>query len=762
MSQAEPLLHNDRLRTVRAPAVHDSAIRHVSGQALYVDDIPEPPGTLHVAPGLAPVAAGRVTGLDLAAAAAAPGVVAVLTGDNVPSVREEGPFGAGDAVAFHGDVLFAVVARHRAAARRAVRLARLSTTPAMAIIDAEDALAADSTVAPKISVHRGDAAMEILRCDWRVTGQFRCGGQEHFALEPQSALAVPGEDRHITIHCATEEPGAVRRSVAAMLGVSEATITVETRRIGGGFGGKAGPATQWARLAALAAWQTGRPCKVRLERDEEFLTTGKRIDYRAEYNAGLAERGRIAAAEMTLVARMGQGLDGGGAAVERALLHADNAYFIPALRVSAQRMRTQTVPAAAFRGLGGPEGALVTERLMDHIARSLGLDPLDVRKENLYGPGRDTTHYGMQLDEVVLPTLVAELERTSDYRRRRIEVQRFNETSPILRKGLALVPAKYGVGAPDANRATALVELCHDGSLRLSLGGVEGGQGLSIKAAQIAAEEFGLPLDRLVIAPTSTAVAAGGASSGLDSNLSAVLTACKAIKDRLYDFAEEVLKVDRERIEFRDEEVLLGSRPMAFAAFIESAVAHQVSLTATGVHAVPEIEWDIDKGLGRPFHYFAYGAACAEVTIDIMTGERRIDRVDILQDAGRSVNPAVDRGQIEGGFLMGVGWLTSEELVWDSAGRLVTRDGATYAVPRAGDVPADFRVELFHSGGNRAETPYRSKDVGDAAVMLALSVFSAIGDAIGSIHKGGAMPRLNAPATPEAIMRAVRSLGDGA
>ncbi len=756
-------------QAIRAPITDEAAIHHVSGQATFVDDIPEIAGTLHLAVGLAPIANGRVTRLDLAAVEAADDVVFVLIAKDIPGLNDTSPNRTHDhpiicagEIEFHSEVLFAVVARSRHAARRAVRLAQIATTPILPTIELDDAIATNATLLGDYGLERGEAADEIQRGDRRLSGQIRAAGQDHFFLEPHAALAIPTEGGALHIIASTEDPAGVQQVVAEMLDLSSNAVTVEVRRIGGGFGGKRAQASQWAALAALAAWRSGRPCKVRLDHAEGVSVSGKRQDAKIDYAVGFTKTGLIKAVDVTFAVRCGSGVDLSVETNDRIVLAADNAYYYPALRILSRRMRTNTVPGTLSRGVGVAEGTLFAERLMDHIAVSLGSDPLDVRKANFYTRGRDRTPYAAVVDDNILAPLVNELERTADYRRRRREIARFNQASPILKKGLALTPVKSGVGSADAAgaHAASLVQIQGDGTVRLSLSSVEAGQGIATRATQIVAEEFGIRHQQVRVAFTSTALSAAITTSAADATLLAVIDGCRTIKDRLYDFIEETMQIDRETVEFREGRVRLGARQMDFAELTAAASAAHVAIVATGTHAISEIDWDRSRAIGRPFHYFTYGAACAEVTVDIMTGEKRIDRVDLLQDVGRSLNPAIDLGLIEGGFAMGLGWLTTEELVRDSTGRLLNTSASDYSIPTVSDIPPDFRVAFFQSAGAKEETPYRSKDIEGAAVPLAIAVFCAITDAIAGL-KPGALPRLNAPATPEATMRAVRALNDG-
>ncbi len=759
----------ERLAVVRSPYAHDSAIKHVTGTASYIDDILEPSGTLHVAPGYVPIAAGRITRADLDAVRAAPGVVTVLTADDIPGTNDISPKGVGDdplitadVVMFHGQVAFAVVAETRDQARKAATLARFTTAPAMPLIDVDDALAANATVLPDYVFERGEHEDELRRSGRQITGEFRIGGQEHFYLEGQAALAVPGEDGDMLVYSSTQHPSEVQHIVAHVLGLHSNAVTAEVRRMGGGFGGKESQASQWAALAALAAWKTGRACKLRLDRDDDMIMTGKRHDFRVDYTVGTTRDGAIRAVEVTLAARCGFSEDLSMGVVDRAMFHADNAYFYPTCHIRTRRMRTNTVSNTAFRGFGGPQGVLFAERMMDHIAFVTGRDPLDVRMANFYaGPGKDRTPYGQRVEDNILPELISALETSSNYRARRRELADFNAGSPVLKKGIALTPVKFGISFTlmHLNQAGALVHVYRDGSISLNHGGTEMGQGLFVKVAQVVAEEFGVGLDAVKITATSTAkvpnTSPTAASSGTDLNAQAALVACREIKERLYAFIEEKWNVTRERVSFADGRVLIGNRLMTFGEMADAAYQGRVQLSAAGFYKTPGISWDREKASGRPFYYFAYGAACSEVLVDTMTGEMRVTRVDILHDVGHSLNPAIDVGQIEGGFVQGMGWLTTEELVWDSAGRIKTHAPSTYKIPTASDVPEDFRVALFESGGNRENSIYRSKAVGEPPVMLAVSVFSAINDALLSL-KPSVMPHLDAPATPEAIMRAIR------
>ena len=760
-------------RAVHKPLPHDSAEAHVRGAAPYIDDLPEPKGTLHLAPIAAPVARGRITAADYAAVAAAPGVVRVITAADIPGVNDCSPSIGGDpiladgAVIFHHQVVALVAAETRIAARRAARLARIEVAEEPPLVDVEDALRVDATVLPDYAFRRGEAERVVGTSPQWIEGALRIGGQEHFYLEGQAALAIPGEAGDVTVHSSTQYPNEVQHIVAKMLHVPQHAVTVICRRMGGGFGGKESQASQWAALAALAAQVTGRACKLRLDRDDDFAMTGKRHDFLATYATGFDGTGRITGHVVTYNARCGCSADLSQGVIDRTMFHADNAYHLPEVSIRTRRLLTHTVSNTAFRGFGGPQGMLAMERAIDHIAQTLQADPLDVRKANFYAPGRDVTPYGQRVEDcgTLLP-LVERLEQSSDYRARRAGILAFNQLSPILKKGIALTPVKFGISFTlmHLNQAGALVHVYADGSVSLNHSGTEMGQGLNQKVRQVVATAFGLPVAAVRVTATATdKVPNGGptaASAGSDLNGMAALDACTQITQRMAAAAAEKLGLPVEEVTFFDGKVGSPATNIAFDALAKQCWLNRVSMSAAGFYRTPDIHWDRVSASGKPFFYFAYGAACAEVIVDTMTGEMQVTRADILHDRGKSLNPAIDIGQIEGGFVQGMGWLTTEELVYDRKGRLASHAPSTYKIPVASDVPEVFNVDLY-DGGKLPDTIYRSKAVGEPPVMLALSVFSAIGDALAGLRPGSPVP-LDAPATPEAIMRAVNLLRMGA
>ena len=750
---------------------HDSAALHVSGEARYVDDLPEPPGTLYGAFGLSTAAHARIVSMDLRPVREAPGVVAVLTAADIPGANNIGPVLpdepalAAERVEFRGQPIFALAATSVEAARRAARLARIEYERLAPVVTIEQALENEHYVVPSVKCERGSIAT-LPGAVYRLKGRLRCGAQEHFYLEGQIAFALPGERGEMLVHSSTQHPTEIQHLVAAALGVPDAAVTVELRRLGGGFGGKETQAAVYAVGAALLARATGRPVKLRADRDDDIVGTGKRHDFLYQYDVGFDREGRIEALDLVLASRCGLSADLSAAVNDRALFHCDNAYFLQNVRIVSHRCKTNTVSSTAFRGFGGPQGMFAAEGVIAGIARHLGLDSLDVRKKNLYGPApRNVTHYGMTLKDNVLPELVAELEQRSDYRRRREAVKAFNAGSPLFKRGLALTPVKFGIAftAKSMNQAGALVHLYTDGSVHLNHGGTEMGQGLMIKVAQIVASELEVDLERVHITATHTGkvpnTSPTAASSGTDINGEAARDACRSLKSRLVQHCVGAYHVKPEEIAFSKNQITIGStKTLSFTQLVREAFLARVSLSATGYWRTPEIQFDRERWRGTPFYYFAYGAAVSEVVIDVLTGESRLLRADILHDVGRSLNPAIDRGQVEGGFIQGMGWLTTEEVVWDGEGRLLTHAPSTYKIPVASDAPPVFNVWLWEKGENVRDIVHRSKAVGEPPLMGALSVFHALYDAIGATSSSRDPVPLEAPATPENILKAIHEL----
>jgi xanthine dehydrogenase large subunit len=753
---------------------HDSGHKHVSGEAVYIDDILEPPGLLHVHIAYARKAHAAITAMDLAKVRAASGVVAVLTAGDIPGVNDVSPIAGDDPmfaeglVEYWGQSLFAVAANTLDAARRAAMFAEIAYEDRPAVLTIDAAMDAHSFLEKPYVMARGDAAAVIEDAPHRITGRIEIGGQEHFYLEGQAAMAVPGEDEDVTVYSSTQHPTEIQHKVASVLGVGNHAVTVEVRRMGGGFGGKESQGNLPACVAALVAKLTGRPAKVVYDRDDDMMITGKRHDFRIDYRVGFDERGRILGVEFNQALRCGMSWDLSGPIADRAMFHADNCYYLPAIRITSYRCKTHTQSNTAFRGFGGPQGMVGIERVMDHIAHELGKDPLAIRRANFYdhksatGGARRLTPCAMEVEDCIIQDIVDELAESSGYHRRRAEIRAWNETSPILKRGIALTPVKFGISFTKTflNQAGALINIYTDGSIQLNHGGAEMGQGLFTKVAQVVAEEFQVDLSRVKITATTTGkvpnTSATAASSGSDLNGMAAQQAARTIKARLAEFLAERHQTTPDNVEFLPGRIRAAETEISFESAILQAWMARIPLSATGFYSTPKISWDREEGKGRPFFYFAYGAAVTEAVIDTLTGENRLLRVDILHDVGKSLNPALDLGQIEGGFVQGAGWLTTEELVWDASGRLMTHAPSTYKIPACSDRPPDMRIAIFERGENAEETIYRSKAVGEPPLMLGISALLALSDAVASV--GGAYPALDTPATPERLLFAVERL----
>ncbi|MEP7328913.1 MAG: xanthine dehydrogenase molybdopterin binding subunit [Betaproteobacteria bacterium] len=755
---------------VGAGVPHESAALHVAGTAHYTDDIQEPHGTLHLAIGTSPIAHGRLRGVDLAAVRAAPGVVDVITAADIPGINDVGPIQHDDpvfangVVQFVGQPVFAVAATSVNTARRAARLAIYDIEPLTPILTIEAAMAAQSFVLPPVHVTRGDAAAALARAPRRLQGTVAVGGQDHFYLEGQIALAIPVEHGGMHIHTSTQHPGEVQHMVAHVLGLAAHDVVVECRRMGGGFGGKETQMSLFACAAALIARRTGRAAKLRLDRDDDMRSTGKRHAFTYQYDVGFDAQGRILGLDLTLASRCGFSADLSGPVNDRAVFHADNTYWLPDVALHSYRCKTNTVSDTAFRGFGGPQGMFPIENIIDEVAHALGRDPLDVRHVNLYGTTtQNITPYGMPIEDNIAPALIAQLESSSRYRQRREDIAVWNDANPVIKRGIALTPVKFGISftATHYNQAGALLHLYNDGTLLLNHGGTEMGQGLFTKVAQIVAQELGVAMDAIRVSASDTSkvpnASPTAASSGSDLNGMAARNAARTLRERLVTFAARKFDCDPQIIEFRGGIVTAGSKTLPFADLVHLAYMARVQLSATGFYATPKIHYDRKTLSGRPFFYFAYGAAVSEVAIDTLTGEHRLLAVDILHDVGTSLNPALDRGQIEGGFVQGWGWLALEELWWNDRGELKTYAPSTYKIPTAHDVPAHFRIDFFDAP-NREETIYRSKAVGEPPLMLALSGFAALRDAIASTDRHRRSPRLDAPATDERILASITEL----
>jgi xanthine dehydrogenase large subunit len=758
---------------VGRPHIHESALLHVMGEATYTDDIPELKGTLHAALGLSQKAHATISTIKLDAVKRSPGVVAVLTADDIVGTNDCGPIFHDDPifadglVQYVGQPMFIVVADSHDNARRAARLAVIDYAELPAILTPQAAKQANALVLPPMQLRHGDCKQALERAPHRIQGELHVGGQEQFYLEGQISYAVPKEDNNMLVLCSTQHPSEMQHIVAHAIGRPSHNVVVECRRMGGGFGGKESQSGLWAAAAAIAAAHLKRPVKLRADRDDDMLVTGKRHCFHYEYEVGYDAAGRILAAKVDMVSRAGFSADLSGPVATRAVCHFDNAYYLSDVDIRALCGKTNTQSNTAFRGFGGPQGAIAIEYVIDEIARNLGRDALDIRKLNLYGrndeEGRNVTPYGQKIVDNVMHEMIADIEHSSDYRGRRGSIAAFNAASTILKKGLALTPVKFGIAfnLTHLNQAGALVHVYVDGSVLVNHGGTEMGQGINTKVAQVVAHELGVDLSRVRVTAADTSkvanTSATAASTGADLNGKAAQDAARQIRKRLAAFAATHFASDAKDIQFAANMVQIGEQSISFTALVQKAYVARVQLWSDGFYATPGLHWDAASMTGNPFSYFAYGVAVSEVVLDTLTGEWKLLRADILYDAGKSLNPAIDIGQVEGAFIQGMGWLTTEELWWNKEGKLMTHAPSTYKIPAVSDCPRDFRVRLFDNR-NVADSIHRSKATGEPPLLLAFSVFFAIRDAVSSVGNHQINPPLNAPATSEQILKAVQAV----
>lgn len=750
---------------------HDSADKHVAGEAVYVDDRLEFPNQLHVYARMSDRAHARIISIDTSPCYAIPGVAIAITSKDVPGQLDIGPVVAGDPlladgkVEYVGQVVIAVGADSLETARKAAMAAIIEYEDLEPVLDVVDALRKKHFVLDSHQHKIGDSAAELATAPRRLQGSLHIGGQEHFYLETQISSVMPTEDGGMIVYTSTQNATEVQKLVAEVLGVPMHKIVIDMRRMGGGFGGKETQAAGPACLCAVIAHLTGRPTKMRLPRVEDMQITGKRHPFYVEYDVGFDDNGLLHGIQIELAGNCGYSPDLSGSIVDRAMFHSDNAYFLGNATINGHRCKTNTASNTAYRGFGGPQGMVAIEEIMDAVARNLGKDPLEVRKLNYYGKEeRNVTHYYQTVEHNVIHEMTAELEESSEYSKRREEIRAFNAKSPVLKKGLALTPVKFGISftATFLNQAGALIHIYTDGSIHLNHGGTEMGQGLNTKVAQIVAEVFKVDISRIQITATNTDkvpnTSPTAASSGADLNGKAAQNAAEIIKQRLVDFLVREYKVTPEDVEFRNSQVRVRNQFLSFEEVIQKAYFGQVSLSSTGFYRTPKIFYDRDKAAGRPFYYFAYGAACSEVIVDTLTGEYKMLRTDILHDVGASLNPAIDIGQVEGAFVQGMGWLTMEELVWNGKGKLMTNGPASYKIPAIADMPIDLRVKLVENRKNPEDTVFHSKAVGEPPFMLGIAVWCAIKDAVASLADYRAQPQIDAPATPERVLWGVEQM----
>lgn len=780
MSHNRPELNEQVIKAQHAAAIqsgvgrsnkHESAEKHVSGEACFIDDKPELPGLLHLCPRLSEHAHARISRIDVQPCYAIPGVVSVLTWQDVPGINDVGPLEPGDPLLAHdkveylGQIVMVVAAESPDAARAGAAAAVIEYEVLEPLLDVEQALAQNSFVQEPHVHQRGDVEAALARAPHRISGSFHIGGQEHFYLETQTALVIPGEDQQLQVFSSTQNPTEVQKLVAEVMGISMNQVTIDMRRMGGGFGGKETQAAGVACLCAIVARQTGRAAKMRLSRRDDMRITGKRHPFFVRYEVGVEDDGLLCGVKIDLAGNCGYSLDLSGSIVDRAMFHADNAYYLGDARITGYRCRTNTASNTAYRGFGGPQGMVAIEQIMDHIARERGLDPLALRKRNYYGKqDRNITHYHQQVEDNLLDEITEQLELSSDYQARRAEISAFNARSPLLKRGLALTPVKFGISFTSSflNQAGALILIYTDGTVQLNHGGTEMGQGLNTKIIQIVAEVLQIEVDKIQITATDTGkvpnTSPTAASSGADLNGKAAQNAAEILRERMTQMLCQLHQCDASEVSFRNGIVRAAEKHYTFADVAQLAWLNQVPLSANGYYRVPGIHYDRLAGRGQPFYYFAYGAACCEVVIDTLTGEYRLLRADILHDVGASLNPAIDIGQVEGGFVQGVGWLTCEELVWSEKGQLLTDGPASYKIPAISDVPADLRVTLVENRKNPQDTVFHSKAVGEPPFMLGIAAWCALQDAVASVGGYVQHPQLDAPATPERILNGVLQL----
>ena len=759
------LFQQDLTTGVGRSVKHDSADKHVSGEAIYIDDRLEFPNQLHVYARLSDRAHARIVRVDVSPCYAFEGVRIAITHGDIPGLKDIGPLLPGDpllaidTVEFVGQPVIAVAARDLETARKAAMAAIIEYEDLEPVLDVVQAYRNKHFVLDSHTHQRGDSATALASAPHRLQGTLHIGGQEHFYLETQISSVMPTEDGGMIVYCSTQNPTEVQKLVAEVLDVSMNKVVVDMRRMGGGFGGKETQAASPACLCAVIARLTGQPTKMRLPRMEDMMMTGKRHPFYVEYDVGFDSDGRLQGIQLDLAGNCGYSPDLSASIVDRAMFHADNAYCLGDATINGHRCKTNTASNTAYRGFGGPQGMVAIEEVMDVIARHLGKDPLAVRKANYYGKTeRNVTHYYQTVEHNMLEEMTAELEQSCDYVERRKAIQAYNASSPVLKKGLALTPVKFGISftASFLNQAGALIHIYTDGSIHLNHGGTEMGQGLNVKVAQVVAEVFQVDIDRVQITATSTDkvpnTSPTAASSGADLNGKAAQNAAEILKQRLVEFAAKHYQCDESRVEFRNGHVRVGDQVISFDTLAQQAWMGQVSLSSTGYYKTPKIFYDRSQARGRPFYYFAFGAACTEVLVDTLTGEYKMLRTDILHDVGASLNPAIDIGQVEGGYIQGMGWLTTEELVWNDKGKLMTNGPVGYKIPAVADMPADLRVKLVENRKNPEDTVFHSKAVGEPPFMLGIAAWCAIKDAVASLGDYRHQPRIDAPATPERVL----------
>ena len=746
---------------------HESAVKHVTGKAIYTDDISEPKNLLHAVIGYSNCSKGVIKKIDYKDVLSSEGVVDIITEKDIEGINDVGPIFKGDKIftskniEYYGQPIFAVIAKTNNLAKKAALKVKIDLKISKPIVSIEEALKKKSFVLKPKHLTRGNIKDGFKKSDNILKGKLYSGGQDHFYLEGQIAMTIPQEDNNFLVYSSTQHPSETQQIIGKVLKQNYNSIHVIVRRIGGGFGGKETQSFLFAAITSIAAKKLSKPVKLRVDRDDDMIMTGKRHDFLFDYEVGFNNSGEILALKIMMASRCGISPDLSGAINDRAIYHIDNAYFLPNIEINSYRCKTNTVSNTAFRGFGGPQGMFCIENIIENIAQKLNREASEIRKINFYKDKiKNTTHYGMKITDNVIEDIFNKLIKKSNYKKRKAEIDNFNKKNKVLKKGIAITPVKFGISftTTHLNQGGALVHIYTDGSIHLNHGGIEMGQGLMTKLALVASNEFGLNYENIKISSTDTEkvpnTSASAASATTDINGAAIVNAINNIKSGLNEFIYDYFKTNS-KIKYENNFVYFDKRKISFKELINTAYLNRIPLSSSGFYKTDKINVNTKTLQGRPFLYFTYGAAVTEVIIDKLTGENKILQVDIIHDVGNSINKRIDKGQIEGGYIQGLGWLTTEEVSWKSNGVLTTHSPSTYKIPTAGETPFKFNVEIYDRGFNKEKVINRSKAVGEPPFMLAISSFIALKDAVYNANKGKNSENLIAPATAENILKSL-------
>ena len=746
---------------------HESAVKHVTGKAIYTDDISEPKNLLHAVIGYSNCSKGVIKKIDYKDVLSSEGVVDIITEKDIEGINDVGPIFKGDKIftskniEYYGQPIFAVIAKTNNLAKKAALKVKIDLKISKPIVSIEEALKKKSFVLKPKHLTRGNIKDGFKKSDNILKGKLYSGGQDHFYLEGQIAMTIPQEDNNFLVYSSTQHPSETQQIIGKVLKQNYNSIHVIVRRIGGGFGGKETQSFLFAAITSIAAKKLSKPVKLRVDRDDDMIMTGKRHDFLFDYEVGFNNSGEILALKIMMASRCGISPDLSGAINDRAIYHIDNAYFLPNIEINSYRCKTNTVSNTAFRGFGGPQGMFCIENIIENISQKLNLEASEIRKINFYKDKiKNTTHYGMRITDNVIEDIFNKLIKKSNYKKRKAEINNFNKKNKVLKKGIAITPVKFGISftTTHLNQGGALVHIYTDGSIHLNHGGIEMGQGLMTKLALVASNEFGLNYENIKISSTDTEkvpnTSASAASATTDINGAAIVNAINNIKSGLNEFIYDYFKTNS-KIKYENNFVYFDKRKISFKELINTAYLNRIPLSSSGFYKTDKINVNTKTLQGRPFLYFTYGAAVTEVIIDKLTGENKILQVDIIHDVGNSINKRIDKGQIEGGYIQGLGWLTTEEVSWKSNGVLTTHSPSTYKIPTAGETPFKFNVEIYDRGFNKEKVINRSKAVGEPPFMLAISSFIALKDAVYNANKGKNSENLIAPATAENILKSL-------